>query len=170
MAAERGTGDSLCAGTGAVVKRGEFEYTHPDEYDVTPDSWTLVKHPQYGTVVAAMMPYPVVHPDDPACKDDPAFVDDSIQFAHGDRSGAITDTAEGARMRAVCDSCVIQRGCAEYGIAHEQHLMLGGFTPAERARIRAERRQIVVPPHEADKYGLQGTYVSPVYTSGVAHA
>jgi hypothetical protein len=124
-------------------------YTHPTEYAVLPKKWKVVNKRGVGQVVAAMLPYPVLHPEDAACSGDPAWVDDSVQY---ERFGE--DTEVGAYMRATCQSCVLLTACREYGIAHEGSLMFGGLTPAERARIRKERRQALVDPHAAYVYGL----------------
>lgn len=130
-------------------------YTHPSEYEVLPRRWKVIDHPVLGEVVAAMMPYPVLHPEDAACTGDEAWIDDRVQFA-----GSRGDTKQGAYMRAKCAGCKLVTACREYGIAHEGALMFGGLTPAERARIRAERRQLLVEPHEAHKYGLGDEYLN----------
>lgn len=143
-------------------------YTHPTEYAVIPRAWKIIDHPRLGTVVAAMLPYPVLHPEDAACLNDPTWIDDKVAYTRpGGRGKPLADTTEGAYMRSVCARCPLQVACAEYGIAHEAALMFGGLTPIERARIRAERRQVLVEPHEAYKYGLGDEYLSAaVYTKG----
>lgn len=114
-----------------------------------PKQWRIVNVRGVGEAVAAMLPYPVLHPEDAACTGDPSWIDDRVQLQMMGE-----DTPAGAYMRAKCESCVLVTACREYGIAHEGSLMFGGLTPAERARIRKERRQVLVDPHAAYVYGL----------------
>lgn len=148
------------------------DYLHPSEYEVIPKAWKIIDHPRFGTVVAAMLPYPVLHPEDAGCLNDPTWVDDNVQLTQSNgRAGGVRDTPTGEYMRGVCGRCTLQVACREYGIAHESALMLGGLTPQERAQIRAERRQVLVEPHEAYKYGLGDEYLSAaVYTRGESDA
>lgn len=123
--------------------------SHPSTWPVQPRQWTLV-----GGQVAAMMPYPLRDPKQASCLDNPMFTED-VQFT---TLGG--DTGIGKLMRKICTDCPIQQACAEYGIAHEKYLMLGGLTPKERQEVRDKRGQLLVEPHEAYKFGLTDEYLS----------
>lgn len=119
----------------------------PTEYDVLPRQWVTIKHRTYGDVIAAMLPYPSLD-EGALCAGDPAWTDDE----------SAVGTTTRAYMRAVCDRCPIKPACREYGIAHEGYGMWGGTMPDERKEIRRERKQIIVEPHSAFKYGLTDDY------------
>ena len=126
------------------------DYVDPTEYDVIPRAWKVMPHPRTGkTVVAAMLPYPVLHPEDAACSGDPAWTDDESMFSSNIR----------AYMQSTCERCPLMVACREYGIAHEEHGMWGGTTPPQRAKIRKQRRQVLVEPHVAHVWGFLKAYI-----------
>lgn len=44
------------------------------------------------------------------------------------------------KAKSLCDTCVHQEDCAEWGILMETHGIWGGLTPKERQLIRRRRR------------------------------
>ena len=140
------------------------EPVDPIHYDVQPDEWKIVEHPRFGSVVVAMMPYPVPKgedAEDPACLNDEAWTDDDLPPF---RSHALR------YMRQTCERCPFTTECREYGIAHEVWGMWGGTTPTERTKMRKARRQMVVEPHVSYVYGFTPEWSVGLITKAVTDA
>jgi len=120
-------------------------FTHPSEWAVLPKRWTLTN--VRGEIkVAAIMPYPGPM-EDRKCDDHKDWITTIDK-----RGTRINPRVE--RLRAICHTCPLEAACREWGIAHEDDLMFGGLTPAEREVIRTGRNQVIVEPSGADERGL----------------
>lgn len=118
------------------------------DWPVMPVASKVVQTRQ-GPRIAALMPYPMREPQDAACRDDERFTADLPNGNSPDYVERID------AMRSTCGDCRLSVACAEWGIAHEQHLMFGGLTPADRVRIRQQRGQVVVEPSIVSDYGFR---------------
>lgn len=123
-------------------------FLHPTDYPVMPRQWRVIERDgkPYGV---AMMPYPVLHPEDAACRGDRRF----LLELNG--KYAASPLKRWADLRPVCRACPLQAACAEWGIAHEGEWgMFGGLTPNERDDIRQSRQQLRVEPENAHVYDM----------------
>lgn len=72
--------------------------------------------------------------DNPVCAEIGPYYfyleDDGIEYSRNDAQ----------KVRSMCNSCIHQSDCAEWGIAKERFGVWGGLTPKERSLIRRRRR------------------------------
>jgi hypothetical protein len=121
-----------------------------DDYPVRPKAYVIVR--RHGRDhVAAMMPYPVFHPEDAKCSGDEAFWTE-LENVRG---------VQLAYMKQKCAQCPLATACREWAIAHERNYLWGGLGPDERSAIRRERDQVIVEPSAAHFYGLGVDWLAP---------
>lgn len=65
-----------------------------------------------------------------------------FQDDRDDKKAGMSEIDYNAAKR-ICNSCVHQTECAEWGIQHEVHGVWGGLTPQDREKIRRNRKMIV---------------------------
>lgn len=129
-------------------------YVHPSDWPVQPRAYRIITTRKGEQKVAARMPYPTDGLQVLPCTGDDAYI--------SEQRGTEDDRFY---MKAKCDRCPVAEACREWAIAHESFGIWGGTEPAERARIRESRGQLMFEPIAAHMYGLGDNHL-PLHVEG----